>query len=164
MNVFATKKLDVQLTTINFTIKNAGLNVRGTFSDPTGEIIYNKNNELESINQSVKVESISTGIKRRDNHLKSKDYFYTQLLPEIQFETLSVSPIFNQNKYNAKVKITIKNTSKIINILITQIKIKDIITLTSNFKLNRIDFSVGGKSFTMDDEVTVNILCSGILK
>ena len=63
-------------SSVNFTIKNLGLNVTGKFTGLSGSIIFDPNNLSESkFSVSVNASSIDTDIKARDNHLKKEDYW-----------------------------------------------------------------------------------------
>lgn len=56
------------------------------------------------------VESISTNITDRDNHLKSPDFFDVATFPHLTFESTSVQK--NENDYTIQGNLTIKGVAK----------------------------------------------------
>ncbi len=59
--------------------------VRGRYSDFDGELHVDDTGGASGVLR-VKAETISTGIKKRDSHLRSKDFFYVEVHPHIEFE------------------------------------------------------------------------------
>ncbi|MBU0721116.1 YceI family protein [bacterium] len=83
-------KVDVSHSSVAFKVKHLMIsNVKGEFSDFSGTFEYDeKSNTLQSLKGVVKVDSIDTGIEKRDEHLKSAEIFNEEKYPEIVF-TLS---------------------------------------------------------------------------
>jgi len=76
-------------TNIGFTVKHLVIsNVRGTFTDYDGEIIFDENDITKSsLNVTIKVASVNTSNKKRDTHLKSPDFFNAKEFPVITFKS-----------------------------------------------------------------------------
>lgn len=83
--------LDKAHSSISFTARHLGLSkVRGSFgafdatlgADPAGKLL--------SAKSTVQVDSVDTGIEKRDGHLKSPDFFDTKAHPTISFVSQSV--------------------------------------------------------------------------
>ncbi|HEX8458946.1 MAG TPA: YceI family protein [Pyrinomonadaceae bacterium] len=65
--------------------------VRGKFSDFTVEIVYDDKDVTKStVNAVIKAASIDTGIERRDNHLRTADFFDVEKFPEITFRSTRI--------------------------------------------------------------------------
>lgn len=59
----------------------------------------------------VDVNSINTDNERRDNHLKSDDFFNAEKFPQMKFESTSFQPQGN-NKYKLNGNLTIRDVTK----------------------------------------------------
>ena len=65
-----------QTASIDFVIKNLGINVDGHFNTFTITTTFDSENSLKSVSGEIEVKSIKTGIKSRDEHLLEEDYFH----------------------------------------------------------------------------------------
>lgn len=80
--------------------------VAGEFKKYSGTIkTEGKDFEDAKIEVRIDVNSINTGIKKRDNHLRSEDFFYAEKYPEIIFKSTSLKKI-KDDKYELKGKLT----------------------------------------------------------
>ncbi|HYE53406.1 MAG TPA: YceI family protein [Chitinophagaceae bacterium] len=59
----------------------------------------------------VDVNSINTDNERRDNHLKSDDFFNAEKFPQMKFESTSFQPV-GGNKYKLNGNLTIRDVTK----------------------------------------------------
>jgi polyisoprenoid-binding protein YceI len=143
---------DAKKADIRFFIKNAGLTVEGTFEQLTGTFVTEGNQHLPVLVIGLaRVKSIQTGIGLRDSHLQGKDYFDADNFPEIRMQLLGI-----QGKL-AKFSISIRGISKVYEMPFFWQQIGDKGQFVVEFKLNRRDFDVGGKSLLLSDEVLVKI-------
>ena len=79
-------------SSVNFTIKNLGINVSGKFTGLSGWIHFDPANLTESkFSVSVNASTVDTDIKARDNHLKKEDYFYLEKYPRISFISKNIT-------------------------------------------------------------------------
>ncbi len=150
--IIAQTPLKVISTTITFKIKNAGLNVTGSFKGFEGEIKFAPESFKTSfIKASVDANTINTGITSRDNHLKKEEYFDVVKYPKISI----VSSFFGKdgNNFKGYFKLNIKGITK--DVVIPFIFENN--TIKGNFTIDRRDFKVGGNSMLMGDKVTVSI-------
>lgn len=76
-----------------FAIKHMMIaNVRGQFNKLKGEIIIDEEDITKSfIEIKVDVDSITTGIKKRDDHLKSADFFEATKYPSMTFKSTAIA-------------------------------------------------------------------------
>lgn len=67
-------------------------NVNGTFGAPTGKVdIDDKDVTKSTINAEVDASKVNTGIDKRDEHLKSADFFDVKKFPKLSFKSKSVA-------------------------------------------------------------------------
>jgi polyisoprenoid-binding protein YceI len=68
-------------------------NVRGQFNKISGTIVFDPDTiSLASVEVSIDVSGIYTGISKRDDHLRSPDFFDAAKYPAITFRSTSVEP------------------------------------------------------------------------
>ncbi len=88
-----TYKFDQTHSKIGFEVQHLLGKVRGEFHRFSGTIDLNREApEQSSVNARIEVSSIDTGIVKRDNHLKSADFFNAQKFPDITFKSRNVKP------------------------------------------------------------------------
>ncbi len=89
----ATYQLDPAHTQIHFTIPHLMVfKVRGNFNDFSGAIEADATkNSLNSAKATVQIASIDTRNQKRDDHLRSADFFEADKYPEMTFVSKTVS-------------------------------------------------------------------------
>lgn len=143
---------------VRFVIKNFGINTGGTFDGLSGSITFDPSLlATASFNVSVDAKTVDTDIEARDNHLRKAEYFDVEKYPKLSFRSTKVTPTNKAGYFYMFGVITIKDVSKEISFPFTQKSKDDGILFEGDFKLNRRDFGVGGKSFSMGDELTVEL-------
>ena len=144
-------------SSIDFVIKNLGINVDGHFNTFTISPELSSDGKLTGISGKITVSSIKTGIDSRDEHLLEEDYFDTKNHKFIQLKSTSVKKS-TSNSYTVKANLTIKGTTKAIEIKVIVDKSSDNYKIKSSFEINRKDFDVGGGSFVMSKTVKINVI------
>lgn len=143
---------------VRFVIKNFGINTGGTFDGLSGNITFDPSTlATASFNVSVDAKTVDTDMEARDNHLRKPEYFDVEKYPKISFKSTKVTTTNKDGYLFLYGIITIKNVSKEISFPFTQTSKNDGILFEGEFKLNRRDFGVGGKSFSMSDDLTVEL-------
>ena len=143
---------------VRFVIKNFGINTGGTFEGLTGTIIFDPANLANaSFNVSVDAKTVDTDVEARDNHLRKEEYFDVEKYPKLSFRSTKITTTNKEGYLYMFGIITIKNTSKEISFPFKQTNKDGGILFDGEFKLNRRDFGVGGKSFSMSDELNVEL-------
>jgi polyisoprenoid-binding protein YceI len=143
---------------VRFVIKNFGINTGGTFEGLAGSIIFDPANLASaSFNVSVDAKSVDTDMEARDNHLRKEEYFDVEKYPKLSFRSTKITTTNKDGYLFMFGVITIKNISKEISFPFKQTSKDDGILFDGEFKLNRRDFGVGGKSFSMSDELNVEL-------
>ena len=143
---------------VRFVIKNFGINTGGTFEGLAGTITFDPANLANaSFNVTVDAKTVDTDLEARDNHLRKEEYFDIEKYPKISFKSTKITTTNKEGYLYMFGVITIKNTSKEISFPFKQTSKDDGILFEGEFKLNRRDFGVGGKSFSMSDELNVEL-------
>jgi polyisoprenoid-binding protein YceI len=85
-------------STIGFQIRHLFSNVPGKFDDFTGKIQFDEANpEQSSVEVNIKTASIDTGVKMRDDDLRSPNFFDAAKYPETTFKSKSVKATDRSN-------------------------------------------------------------------
>jgi polyisoprenoid-binding protein YceI len=144
---------------VTFKIKNFGATVDGSFKKGSAKINFNEASpNLSTFEGSVEANSISTGNKLRDGHLKDKEEFFNVVkYPTLTMKSVTVEKI-SEGNYQITWDITMKGITR-------RLKAPMSITAAANnskqfsseFKINRNEWKVGGSSMTMGDAVTIKI-------
>lgn len=104
--------IDSDHAEIGFAVKHMVItNVKGAFREYSAGFEVDKNNKLVSLNADIAVKSIDTRIQKRDDHLRSPDFFEIDKYPKITFSTTRVIPLAG-NTYKVKGLLKIKDTAK----------------------------------------------------
>lgn len=142
---------------ITFKIKNAGLNVNGSFSGLTGTVQFSPDALPSSkITTSIEARTVDTGLGLRDGHLRRDDYFGVEKYPKIKM----VSEKFEKNGANfiGYFKLTIRNVTKAVKIPFSFTQNGEEATFKGNFEINRRDYNVGGWSMILGNETDIELL------
>ena len=103
--------IDTAHTRAAFTISHLVVGgVQGRFNDVTGNVSFGKELKDSKFDVLIKAASIDTGIKQRDDHLKSADFFEVEKYPELTFKSTAVSG--SPEDLEIKGLLTIKGVSK----------------------------------------------------
>ncbi|MDH4132578.1 MAG: YceI family protein [Gemmatimonadota bacterium] len=84
-------KIDVTHSELLFRVRHLVSRVTGTFTDWEGAIVADSGRwESGRVEVVVRTRSISTNNERRDNHLRSSDFFLADSIPEMTFRSTAV--------------------------------------------------------------------------
>lgn len=114
-------KIDPTHTYPNFTVNHLGYStMHGQFAKTTGSLEFDQASGKGSVNITIDAASIYTGFKKRDDHLRSPDFFNVMEFPEITFKSTSA----NLKGGNGKVmgKLTIMGITKDITLDVSNIR------------------------------------------
>ena len=102
-----------------FQVRHILTKVRGTFRDFSGTIDFNKAQpEQSTVEFRIKAASIDTGIQKRDDHLRSPDFFDVATHPEIVFTSTKVVPKGN-NVFDVTGDFTMRGVTRSITLPVT---------------------------------------------
>ncbi len=110
----AAEKYDVDAahSFLGFTVRHMGISsVRGEFRDYTAEVLVDEEDVANSsLVLKIDVASIDTDNERRDEHLRSADFFEVETYPEIVFKSRQISR--QGDGYRATGDLTIKDVTR----------------------------------------------------
>ena len=98
---------------LGFRVRHLGItNVNGKFSDYDTRVMLDPSDlSTLSAEATVKIASVTTGIERRDNHLKSDDFFNAEAFPEMKFVSTRVQNI-DGSEFELVGNLTIRDITK----------------------------------------------------
>jgi polyisoprenoid-binding protein YceI len=107
-----TYAFDKAHSSVGFQIRHLFSNVTGKFDDFAGTIQYDEANpEQSSVEVTIKTASIDTGVKMRDDDLRSPNFFDAKKYPEITFKSKSVKAI-DKNNFEVTGDLTMRGVTK----------------------------------------------------
>lgn len=117
---------DAAHTEVNFTVNHFFTPVTGSFSDFEITLDYDSENpEKSTVEARIKVASIDTGNGRRDDHLRSPDWFDAETHPYLTFKSTSVRTQ-GENQLIALGQLTIRGESHQIELPISLLGVRQI--------------------------------------
>lgn len=149
--------IDTSQSQVSFHIKKLGfLNIKGSIDDFQGNISFNENDiENSNLNVSISPVTIDTGNAKRDEHLKSKDFFNVKENPKISFQSTKI--IKEKEQFLAIGQLTILTKTNEVSIPFSY----ENGLLKGNFSLHRLNFVFGEKfpTIIVGNKVQININC-----
>jgi polyisoprenoid-binding protein YceI len=144
---------------IYFEINNFGSPVKGKMPKfyITGKFSEQNLNQSK-FSAKFEVSSINTENKTRDRHLQGKKWFNESAFPNIQFESKSIEKL-EDGEFKSLGELSIAGIKKEIIIYFNIEEEGNQLFINGKATLNRRDFSVGGGSLFLSDEVTVFLRC-----
>ncbi len=162
-------KTDKPHTSVNFSVTHFFSSVPGKFTDYDGMIHFDPNNLKGSkADFSISINSVDTDDAKRDNHLKSKDFFDAETYPKMSFSSTKFEKKSNK-EYLVHGKLTIKGVTKdvVLPMKITgemehpMMKGTIILGVEIETSIDRTEFGVGtgdwAATMVVGDEVLIHI-------
>lgn len=167
--------VDTSHTRVGFSVRHFFTPVDGQFGDYTVDLKWDRANPAASTVQArINVSSVSTGNVKRDDHVRSVDFFDVANNREITFRSTSVRAL-DATRAVATGDLTIKGVTKRIDMPITLLGVKEIpemmqpmmdgakrvASFEAALTIDRRDFKVGtgswGETTVVGSEVTIKI-------
>ena len=156
---------------VYFDVRHTYASVRGLFDDFSGKFIFDPQNlSANECSIEVKVKSINTNIRKRDDHLRSADFFAVKKYPVMAFETEKMRQV-DGNRFELEGKLTVKDVTKRVIIPFTYYGMKEnplkpkqlVAGFEAKFTIDRLQYHIGsGKYYEMgvigkDVDVTITL-------
>jgi polyisoprenoid-binding protein YceI len=158
-----TYKLDPAHTSVVFRIKHLGVAyVYGRFNGPTGSFVFDESSPSKS-----SIEMQVEAVQKRDNHLKSPDFFNAGEHPLITFKSTSVKKS-GKDSYDISGNLTLLGKTKPITVKARQTGTgKDPWGnyrrgFETSFTVNRSDFGMDFMMKVAADDVLLTVSLEGI--
>ena len=153
-----------------FSVSHLGIsNTHGRFNAIDGTLTWDAAEPAKSaIKIAIKTESIDTFSEKRDQHLRSADFFNAKQFPELTFVSKSFASADGKT-FTVAGDLTLAGTTKPVTLTVTKIgEGKDPwggyrIGFTTDFTVKRSDFGIKGVP-GVGDEVAVTFALEGIKK
>lgn len=142
-------------STVEFVIRNFGINTKGSFTGLDGTIQFEpKDNSKSSFEVTVAANTVNTDNEMRDNHLKKESYFDVEKYPRIKLVSTTITG--DNGRYTFTGKLMMKDKTKDISFPFIATPMGEDYIFKGSFTINRRDFEVGGGS-TISNNTTVNL-------
>lgn len=157
--------LDKDHTSVNFDVQHFFSTVNGNFTEFDGEFQFDPDNlKASKFIFTVPVSSIETNNQKRNNHLKSDDFFSAAKYPNIKFQSTGFQKM-SAKDYVVTGDLTIKDVTKRVAIPFEitgkmehpMMKGTTILGLAFNTSLDRTDYEVGTGDWASDMVVGDNV-------
>jgi polyisoprenoid-binding protein YceI len=149
-------EIDRAHSSIYFSVKHTFATVRGQFEDFSGTVRFDpENRDAGGAEFEVEVASINTYIPKRDQHLRSPDFFDADKFPVMSFASTGVRSLEEENRYILDGVLTIKGVSRETAIPFTYLGMREnplekgqmVAGFEAEFRINRLDYNVGSGRF-----------------
>jgi polyisoprenoid-binding protein YceI len=110
--VAATYSIDTSHSSVEFVGRHLGLaKVRGRFTKFGGDIQIAERPEDSSVEVDIDVASVESADARRDEHLRSPDFFHVDEHPSMVFKSTSVNPV-DEGTWEVSGDLTIRGVTR----------------------------------------------------
>lgn len=145
-------EFDVAHTNINFSVIHLGLNrVSGSFGEFSGRLYFDPEMpDQGSVKVEIGITSINTNNDKRDDHLRTDDFFDVPSYPKATFESTEWKSL-GDNRFHIRGNLTIMETTREVELeaeLIGTAEVRGVLKSGWSAKatLDRYDWGVGGRS------------------
>jgi polyisoprenoid-binding protein YceI len=154
---------------VTFKIDHLGLtSVQGRFNDVSGSFTIEKDASKCSFNAAIKAETVDTNNSKRDDHLRSPDFFNTKQFPSMGFKSTSVKEA--KNGYEVTGDLTVHGTTKPVTFTLVGGKTSEFpkgihrTGYSTTFTIKRSDYGMDKLADAIGDEVSITITIEGTKK
>jgi polyisoprenoid-binding protein YceI len=155
---------------IAFKISHLGLSwVQGRFDDLSGQFTLDRQNPANcQFELAAKTESVDTNNRKRDDHLRSPDFFNAKQFPVVTFKSTSVRP--GQDGYEVTGDLTLHGVSRPVTFLLSGGKSKEFpkgvqrTGFSAELTIKRSEFGITKFAGAVADSVHLEMSFEGTLK
>jgi len=164
-----TYKLDPGHTSIVFRAKHLGIAyVFGRFNGPTGSFVFDESSPSKSaIEMQAETKNVDTALEKRDNDLRSPDFFNAGKYPLVSFKSKSVKKL-SEAAYEVSGDLTLLAKTRPITVKVHATGAgKDPwgnfrMGFETSFSIKRSDFGMDFMMGGVSDEVNLTVSVEGI--
>jgi polyisoprenoid-binding protein YceI len=141
-------RIDPIHSTIGFSVRHMMVaTVRGHFGGFSGTIRYDSDRPMEAgVEVEIDATTVDTGIRMRDEHLRSADFFDVATYPTISFRSTSVEPASVGKRKRSLVagELTMHGVTRAVELTVEQTGAQsaDVIEFEATTKIHRRDFGM----------------------
>jgi polyisoprenoid-binding protein YceI len=143
--------------------------IHGRFNEVGGKFSIDRENPAKStFSLTIKVDSVDTANKARDEHLRQPDYFDTKQFPTIEFKSTKVKAV--EGGYEVTGDFTMHGKTKEITIVLEGGKEHDFkgtkrVAFSTSLSVKRSDFGFDKRAIgAIGDKAIIFIDCEGVRK
>jgi polyisoprenoid-binding protein YceI len=156
-------------SSVSFSISHVGISdIHGRFDDVAGKLTIDKDDPSKSkFELSIKVDSVDTNNKMRDEHLRSPDFFNTKQFPTLTFQSTKVKKVeggyevtgdLTLHGVTKPVTFTLKGGDKTVEFPKGKMRLGFVTTLA----IKRSEFDMKNMLEALGDEVHISIGVEGV--
>lgn len=163
-----TWKLDPYHSELSFSVKHLMISkVKGTFGTFDVTIVTTEDPRESTIDATIDVASVNTGVEARDSHLRTSDFFLVEEHPTMTFRSTGFDGDVENGEFTVTGDLTLRGVTRPVTLtgefggVMTDGQGNVKAGATATAKINRLDFGVNWNSaleaggVTLGDEVTV---------
>jgi polyisoprenoid-binding protein YceI len=161
--------VDAMHAGVTFKISHLGVSwVYGRFNDFTGTFTLDPDAAKCSFSLSIKTDSIDTANKKRDDHLRSPDFFNVKQFPTITFKSTAVKEV--KNGYEVTGELTLHGQTRSVTFSLLGGRKAEFpkgvqrTGYSTDLVLKRSEFGMDKFKEALSDEVYVSISFEGVKK
>ena len=158
-------KVDSAHSFVVFKVSHLGVsNAWGRFNDPQGTVVWDDNDPSKGrIEVSVQTAKVDTGNAKRDQHLKSPDFFNAAQFPTLSFKSNSITKK-GEGEFEVAGDLTVHGVAKPITVTVKKVGEGDKggqfgyrAGWETTFTVKRSDFGMNFMPGGIGDDVTINV-------
>jgi polyisoprenoid-binding protein YceI len=166
ISIFAkteTYTIDSVHSSITFKIRHFFSKVTGNFNEFEGQIIVDRENmEKSQTKASIDMNSINTRNEKRDNHLRSEDFFDVEKFPTMTFQSKKWAKV-SENEFDVTGDLSLHGITKEVVLKVKSLGFGDgpdgvyLSGWEGSTKIKKSDFGITYGGATLGDEVEIMI-------
>ena len=168
-NLSGTYRIDGGHSTVLFKVKHMNTSwAFGRFDDISGNFTMNSASpEKSSVSVEIAAASVDTGVKQRDDHLKSSSFFDAVQFPSVNFSSKSVKKA-GEGKYKVEGELSLHGVQQPLTVDFEQVGYSDSPKMglrtgfLGTFTVKRSDFGMNYMPEGIGDEVQLTISIEGV--
>ncbi len=162
--------VDEAHTSVSFQVGHLGISmIHGRFNEVSGEFSLDKASPgSSSFSMTIKTQSVDTANKKRDDHLRSPDFFNVKQFPTITFKSTSVKAA--GEGYEVRGDFTLHGVTKPVTFKLTGGRTAEFpkgtqrIGFSTELTIKRTDFGMDRLVGPAGDDVKIQVSFEGVRK